>query len=409
SLKATLMLSFAVSIGTIVLLASMLLNLNVDLSEAYQYTIIVAAGFSVLLSALFVMKVRKPLREIVEGMQRLVEGDYSIMPVKYSHDELGDVADDMKTMQSLMQYEIFEGKAMAVARVQEQRQAEQDKLLVQNEMATAFEEKVGSLVTSLAEESLQVSREAKDLDHVADSLISQSDTTLEAVHVGGSHVNSTAAAIEEMSVTISDVSQQVSNTQGMSDQAVKESASATSTMHRLTSLANEIGSIVGAISDIAEQTNLLALNASIEAARAGDAGRGFSVVAGEVKELANQTSQATAKIREQVEGIQKESQEAMLAINRTSETIQEINDFSATVTEAMQQQALAGREISNAAQQADMSMNEAKSSTESLQEYATAVDKSSDDMIVVADSMVDRIEEVQKGIHNFVEGLRSKP
>jgi len=226
------------------------------------------------------------------------------------------------------------------------------------------------------------------------------------VDLGSSHVNSTAAAIEEMSVTIADVSRQVSDTQGVSAQAVVEAEAATRMMEVLTRVANEIGSIVGTISEIAEQTNLLALNASIEAARAGDAGRGFSVVAGEVKELANQTSRATSQIREQVEGIQTESENATTAINKISSTIRDINGFTSSVAEAMEQQALAGREISDAAQQADMSMGDARTAVSELAGSAGGVDKSSDEMIAVADSMSQRTSDVQDGIRQFLETLR---
>jgi len=361
---------------------------------------------TLLLSLLMMRKTFRPLQEIVDGMQRIVEGDYTQMPVKHAHDELGDIVDDMKTMQSILQYEVFEGKAMAQQRVVDQQQAEAEKAATQTQLADAFESNVGALVSGLASEAGQVSQSAKSVDEMSDVLAAQSESAMHSVDLGSSHVNSTAAAIEEMSMTIADVSRQVAGTQTISAQAVTEAAAATEMMHKLATVADEVGSIVGAISEIAEQTNLLALNASIEAARAGDAGRGFSVVAGEVKELANQTSRATGQIREQVEGIQTESHDALAAITKISDTINEINQFTSAVTEAMEQQALAGREISDAAQQADMSMGEARTSVGELADSSTTVDKASDEMIEVAESMAHRTEEVQQGIRDFLATLR---
>jgi len=361
---------------------------------------------SLLLSVIMMRKTFKPLQEIVDGMQRIVEGDYTQMPTKYAHDELGEITDDMKTLQSVLQYEVFEGKAMAEQRVADQQQSEIEKAATQAQLADAFESNVGALVSGLASEAEQVSTSAKSVDEVSDVLAAQSESAMHSVDLGSSHVNSTAAAIEEMSVTIADVSRQVSGTQDISAQAVTEAAAATEMMHKLAAVADEIGSIVGAISDIAEQTNLLALNASIEAARAGDAGRGFSVVAGEVKELANQTSRATEQIRQQVDGIQTESRDAMEAITKISATINEINQFTSAVTEAMEQQALAGREISDAAQQADMSMNETRASVAELSDSAVSVDQSSDEMIEMAASMAQRTAEVQQGIRDFLTTLR---
>jgi len=376
--------------------------------KLYFSSILVGLGVlgSLLLSLLMIQKTFKPLQEIVDGMQRIVEGDYTQMPVKHAHDELGNIADDMKTMQSILQYEVFEGKAMAQQRVAEQQQAEAEKAQTQAQLADAFENNVGALVSGLASEAGQVSQSARSVDEMSDALAAQSESAMHSVDLGSSHVNSTAAAIEEMSMTIADVSRQVAGTQTISAQAVTEAVAATEMMHKLATVADEIGSIVGAISEIAEQTNLLALNASIEAARAGDAGRGFSVVAGEVKELANQTSRATGQIREQVEGIQSESHDALAAITKISDTINEINQFTSAVTEAMEQQALAGREISDAAQQADMSMGEARTSVGELADSSTTVDKASDEMIEVAESMAHRTEEVQQGIRDFLATLR---
>jgi len=387
-----------------------LLDVELDAVLNTYYIILSLMTFgilgSLLLSLLMMQKTLKPLHEIVMGMQRIVEGNYRVMPVKHAFDELGDIVDDMRTMQSILQYEIFEGKNMAVQRQQEQEQMARDKTQAEAALADSFEANVGSLVSGLANETEEVSVAAKEMDAISDSLASQSEAAMHGVDLGSSHVNSTAAAIEEMSVTIADVSRQVSETQGVSSQAVSEAEAATQMMEELTRVANEIGSIVGTISEIAEQTNLLALNASIEAARAGDAGRGFSVVAGEVKELANQTSRATSQIREQVEGIQTESEHATTAINKISSTIREINSFTSSVAEAMEQQALAGREISDAAQQADMSMGDARTAVSDLADSAGGVDKSSDEMIAVADSMSQRTLEVQDGIRQFLNTLR---
>jgi len=380
-----------------------------DVSQMFYLSMALAAVgvlLSLLLGLLMIHKTFRPLQEIVQGMQRIVEGDYTQMPVKHAHDELGDIVDDMKTMQSILQFEVFEGKAMTQQREEDQRQAAAEKALADAQLADAFESNVGSLIEALATEVQQVSGSAKDMDSISHSLATQSENALHSVENGGAHVNSTAAAIEQMSMSISEVSRQVSDTQQKSAQAVDEAESATEMMARLTRVADEVGSIVGAISDIAEQTNLLALNASIEAARAGEAGRGFSVVAGEVKELASQTSQATEQIRRQVEGIQSESRDVNKAIAKISETISEINTFTSAVAEAMDQQSLASREISQAAQQADVSMGEARTSVGDVATSAENVDKSSDEMIDVTGSMAKRTEDVQNGIRQFVDTLR---
>ncbi|MDX8397229.1 MAG: methyl-accepting chemotaxis protein [Mariprofundaceae bacterium] len=361
---------------------------------------------TIFLVTLMMIKTFKPLQELIEAMDRIVKGKYDQNPIKHAHDELGDLVDDLSVVQSVLQYEIFEGKNMAREHVQAQKLAEQEKLKAEAELAAAFEQSVGGLISNLVKEVAEVGREANEMDQASKALLSQSETALEGVDLGSSHVNSTASAIEEMNVTIDDVAQRIIGSQTVSNQAVIEAESATTMMLNLTRVSEEIGSIVGAIADIAEQTNLLALNASIEAARAGDAGRGFSVVAGEVKELANQTSQATAKIREQVEGIQTESESATGAIDKISQTIDKINEINTAVASAMQQQSVVGRDISVSAQQADSSMSDVHASVTGLSSLALEVDKSSNEMIEVAVLMEKRTEDVQAGIDQFLETLR---
>ena len=159
----------------------------------------------------------------------------------------------------------------------------------------------GSLITDLSVNASGIHDAMTDLTKVADRLNDQSEAAQTSVKQSSDYVGTTAAAIEEMSISISSVVEQIDETLDVSKQAVHEAEGSARIMQGLLAASEEIGSVVATINDIAEQTNLLALNASIEAARAGDAGRGFAVVAGEVKELANQTSQATGRIREQVD------------------------------------------------------------------------------------------------------------
>ncbi len=131
-----------------------------------------------------------------------------------------------------------------------------------------------------------------------------------------------AGAVEQVSRSLVEVADNVGETSRITYQATQISSTTNEQVELLEQAAREIGKVVGVITQIAEKTNLLALNASIEAARAGDAGKGFGVVAIEVKDLAAQTAQSTEDIQKRIAEIQ----------NRTSQTIKAISEITAVMT-----------------------------------------------------------------------------
>jgi methyl-accepting chemotaxis protein len=112
---------------------------------------------------------------------------------------------------------------------------------------------------------------------------------------------------------------------------------ASRTVEDLGTRSEQIGQIIGTIEDIADQTNLLALNAAIEAARAGEQGRGFAVVADEVRALAERTTRATREIGEMIKAIQNETRSAVTAIEEGVSEVEKGTDFSARSGQALEE------------------------------------------------------------------------
>jgi GAF domain-containing protein len=142
----------------------------------------------------------------------------------------------------------------------------------------------------------------------------------------------------ELSASVEHVAKGAARATTAAGQAVQQSAEALSVMGTLEESSAAINNIAKVIAGIAEQTNLLALNATIEAARAGEAGKGFAVVASEVKELARETSSATEDVRKKISTIQTDTAKAVHAIETIGETIRQIHETQNDLGSVLEEQ-----------------------------------------------------------------------
>ena len=259
----------------------------------------------------------------------------------------------------------------------------------------------------------------------ASSQISDSVSELNNINVRSSEVidrqqketDQVATAINEMVVTVQEVARNVTDAANAAKQANDESLSgqdivataikkidrlanevqqAAQVLHRVEEDSQKVGTVLDVIKDIAEQTNLLALNAAIEAARAGEQGRGFAVVADEVRTLAGRTQQSTEEIQKMIESLQSGTREAVDVMERgqdmTGETVEQANkagealqtiaDAVATITNMTAQVASAAEEQNSVADEINSSIvnisNHARETGEAAQQSDSAANQLSD-------------------------------
>ncbi|TGJ95341.1 methyl-accepting chemotaxis protein [Actinotalea fermentans ATCC 43279 = JCM 9966 = DSM 3133] len=214
----------------------------------------------------------------------------------------------------------------------------------------------------------------------------QSGVVAAAAEQVSQNVRTVAAGAEQMGASIREIAQNSNEAAKVANRATDRAASTNVTVQKLGTSSQEIGDVVKVITSIAEQTNLLALNATIEAARAGEAGKGFAVVASEVKELAQETAKATEDIARRVEAIQDDTSSAVGAIGEIADIIGRINDYQLTIASAVEEQTATTTEMSRGVQESATGASEiagnitgiataAQDSAATMQRMSVAVDE----------------------------------
>ena len=367
---------------------------------AMRNQIILISAILVLLAALsgvFISRMlTRPLSNLVVQMNELANGNSELeIEGLERKDEIGDI---------IRSFAVFKANAIERDKLESQNlESQQQRELRQSQIEAlihGFRNDIQQSLDSVSVDSESLQSLAQGLNELSDTTNEQTQSANLASGNAAGNVQAVAAATEEMSASINEISEQVTNANNLAASAADQARETDAKVGSLSVAAQKIGEVIAIIRDIAEQTNLLALNATIEAARAGEAGKGFAVVASEVKELANQTGKATEEISGQIANIQSETNDSVEAIQSISQKMGEITEFITAIAAAVDEQAASTSEISRNVQEAavgteDVSNNisMASQSVEETSASATQVLEASKQVSSEAHSMRNVVDE----------------
>ena len=337
---------------------------DVGASHARVTTVLIVGGIVCLLMIIFFPGlITNPLRELLQRIRDIAdgEGDLTQRVVVHSNDELGQLSRAVNAFLEQLQTLI---RQVAESTLQVASAAEE-----MSAIASGQEKLVNEQYMAVDQVSTAATEMSAAIHEVADNAHSTADAAREADRQGH-------AAADVVSATMSDLRRLAAD--------VEEAAGVINNLEQDT---DKIGGVLSVIEGIAEQTNLLALNAAIEAARAGEQGRGFAVVADEVRALAARTQDSTRDIQQMIQKLQSGTGQAVAVMQRgaelagqsvekagatetslseTSASVMRINDMAAQIAAACEEQSQTTEDIArNISGIRDLSNQSAQSSQES--------------------------------------------
>ncbi len=356
------------------------------------------------LTMLIVRSVTRPLRSVTDTLTSLAEGkpDVTINHVD-RYDEIGSIARTIGVFKnnSLERRRLEAERKTAEAESVQRRKAELQSFVDE------FQSNVGGIIDKVLHSSGEFESAARNLTETARSTAHLSKASADASAQASEHVRNAAAASEELTSSIAEISRRVQESNGIAADAVQQAVATDARMADLSMAGDRIGDVVKLITSIAEQTNLLALNATIEAARAGEAGRGFAVVAQEVKNLAGQTAKATDEISSHIVNMQSATRESVAAIKAIGQTIEQINDIATSIAAAVEQQGAATHEIAKSVQAAATVTTEVAANVGDVARGANRTGETSDEILNSAQALSGESLHLQAEVARFLDGVRA--
>ena len=350
------------------------------------------------------------LTRLARSMNQLANNDLAIeIPGIDRSDEVGEMAialaqfkENAIRINQLTEEQARQEELLIKEKIEQERQRREDIL----NLAAEFEDQVQGIASMIAATSTELCATAENMKRIVAEMSGVTSSVSSSSSLTAENVKNVAQSISQMSTSVQQIMGQINKSMDVVNGAVSSAESADKTVHSLSDAVAQIGDISEVIEGITGRINLLALNATIESARAGEVGRGFGVVASQVKNLAGQTAQATTQIIVNISNVREVSNEVANVLQGIQQSITNVNRYSSQIAGSIEEQSRTANRIAENMHQTTKSVSLINAGIIEVAKGVSDADTSASEVLSVAEILSEQSEKLNQQMSLFLNNIR---